>query len=499
MDVTRLSGAPRAADARAPVARDAGPGFDSFLPAPGEAGARFGGAERAERMADERRSELQRVEQRRAEKQRVAERRADERRAEERRADEARAEAREAERRAEARLAAEREAEERRVEERRAEDADAERAEAQRAARAQALEGSAEAEPLTGRPSTDASITTAITDGPQPALAAEASGLAGEPEGLRPGREPAGFARTPDASAFAGPAGLQGLVHWLESRPEAILDGPRAQRAMALAADGPAVDDAEGAEDGLQIAMSDGAAEADGELDADPTAELTRLLEGRKLAGERLEPTTRDAGRAGGDSARSAPTSAGQAGGSSAGQSGLQGGMQGLAGPGASPLTAARIADAGAAARAGSTPTALPEGVDESSIMRQISDALRLRGDRAGRAQTAEIALNPAELGRVRIKIRMQAGAARVLVSAEHAAVGDLLGSGLDQLRRDLMAQGVHVAHLEVRDGLADEGGQRRDAREHDDADDADVPEAHLETPREQSPRRVRSRIDLEA
>lgn len=138
---------------------------------------------------------------------------------------------------------------------------------------------------------------------------------------------------------------------------------------------------------------------------------------------------------------------------------------------------------------------ALPPGVDESSVLRQISDALRL-GDQKNR--TAEIALHPAELGRIKVRIAMEAGAARIFVGAEHAAVADLLSHNLDQLRRDLMAQGVQVSHLEVQSDDAGQHGERREQRPDDDGEGIERPEPRP-APRKRAAARPRGRIDLKA
>ncbi len=109
--------------------------------------------------------------------------------------------------------------------------------------------------------------------------------------------------------------------------------------------------------------------------------------------------------------------------------------------------------------------TRLPAGVDESSIMRQITDGMKLR---LGKKQTAEIQLHPAELGRVSVKLQMEAGIARIFIGAEHAAVADLLSSHLDQLRQELSAQGVQVEHFEVSyhgDDAGDGEGEEGDAQ----------------------------------
>jgi hypothetical protein len=112
------------------------------------------------------------------------------------------------------------------------------------------------------------------------------------------------------------------------------------------------------------------------------------------------------------------------------------------------------------------TPGRLPEGVDELSIFRQISDGMRLRN---GRTQRADIRLSPEELGTVRIQMEMKNGSMRVLMNTENAAVGDLVSNGLDQLRRDMLAQGVYIEHLEVRSELAGQDGQHDQTADEDD------------------------------
>ncbi|MCA9541557.1 MAG: flagellar hook-length control protein FliK, partial [Myxococcales bacterium] len=144
----------------------------------------------------------------------------------------------------------------------------------------------------------------------------------------------------------------------------------------------------------------------------------------------------------------------------------------------------------GGSVRTEAAPLRLPPGVEVSSILRQVSDALRLR---AGARQAAEVHLHPAELGRVRVRVEMDNGVARVLVGAEHAAVADLLANGLDQLRRDLMAHGVHVAHLEVRNDLAGE----RDQREASGQQAQDEPDEAAPKLPVAKPRRRDGRIDV--
>lgn len=108
----------------------------------------------------------------------------------------------------------------------------------------------------------------------------------------------------------------------------------------------------------------------------------------------------------------------------------------------------------------------LPDDVDNLSLIRQVSDEMKLR---FGTNQNVEINLNPAELGRVRIQMQMQGdNTVNLKVSAEHAVVADLLNLNLNQLRRDLLAQGVQVNEVEVN---ADAHGQGNE--QHSDSDDS--------------------------
>ncbi len=111
--------------------------------------------------------------------------------------------------------------------------------------------------------------------------------------------------------------------------------------------------------------------------------------------------------------------------------------------------------------------TRLPAGVDESSVLRQITDGMKLRD--LGRRKEVEIRLDPPELGKVTVRMQMEAGTARIVVGAEHAAVVDLLSQQMEELRRQLMAQGVQVEHFEVSQQAADDGGPGGDAREDGD------------------------------
>ncbi|MCA9558634.1 MAG: flagellar hook-length control protein FliK, partial [Myxococcales bacterium] len=114
--------------------------------------------------------------------------------------------------------------------------------------------------------------------------------------------------------------------------------------------------------------------------------------------------------------------------------------------------------------------------------------------------QRTEIDLNPAELGRVKVRMELENGVMRVVLRAEHAATHDLLGRSLDQLRRDLMAQGVQIGHLEVRQPGDDQRRGRRDSPRDDEGDFADVME--LDEPSSGATRTRRRHdgdVDLEA
>jgi|GEM_PF-3378302 len=113
-----------------------------------------------------------------------------------------------------------------------------------------------------------------------------------------------------------------------------------------------------------------------------------------------------------------------------------------------------------------STLPALPEGVSESAVLRQIDDGLRMVTE--GGRTAAEIRLEPAELGKMHVRLELEGAQARLYVTTEHAGVRDLVAQGLDQLRRDLLAQGLHSVHVEVRQQDQRSGQGRRDERRPD-------------------------------
>ncbi|MEE2755902.1 MAG: flagellar hook-length control protein FliK [Myxococcota bacterium] len=121
----------------------------------------------------------------------------------------------------------------------------------------------------------------------------------------------------------------------------------------------------------------------------------------------------------------------------------------------------------------------LPDGVDDLSILRQISDGLKLK---SGRLQRAQIRLNPEELGTVDIKMQMKGDSVRISVSTEHQSVAEILANNLEQLKREILAQGLHIEHVEVNGQLADDGtGQGSDTTEQDDLQEFEQVENHDE------------------
>jgi len=108
----------------------------------------------------------------------------------------------------------------------------------------------------------------------------------------------------------------------------------------------------------------------------------------------------------------------------------------------------------------------LPEGVSESAVLRQINDGLRMVTE--GGRTAAEIRLEPAELGKMHVRLEVEGAQARLYVTTEHAGVRDLVAQGLDQLRRDLLAQGLQSVHVEVRQQDQRSGQGRRDERRPD-------------------------------
>ncbi len=93
-------------------------------------------------------------------------------------------------------------------------------------------------------------------------------------------------------------------------------------------------------------------------------------------------------------------------------------------------------------------PTLTRENVETPTVVRQLTDALHLQMGK--RVKTAQVQLNPAELGKVDLQMRYEAGGVRIFATVESSATAELLVAGLDSLRAELSAQGVQLDGFEV-------------------------------------------------
>ena len=100
--------------------------------------------------------------------------------------------------------------------------------------------------------------------------------------------------------------------------------------------------------------------------------------------------------------------------------------------------------------------------------LRDVPDAARatLRvATRTNGAATARINLHPADLGGVRITMRVHDGTVAATLAAETPAAAQALAQTASDLRRSLEGQGLHVASLDVHvagDGPASSGGRQK-------------------------------------
>ncbi|MGB0645659.1 MAG: flagellar hook-length control protein FliK [Bradymonadia bacterium] len=112
------------------------------------------------------------------------------------------------------------------------------------------------------------------------------------------------------------------------------------------------------------------------------------------------------------------------------------------------------------------------EDVDKLSVISQISDGLKMN---FGKDQTLEVNLNPAELGRVRLQLEMQGDkTVNIKVSAEHAVIADLLNLNLNELRKDLLAQGVQINQIEVDVDARGQGSEQQEQQPDESEDHVD-------------------------
>jgi flagellar hook-length control protein FliK len=116
-------------------------------------------------------------------------------------------------------------------------------------------------------------------------------------------------------------------------------------------------------------------------------------------------------------------------------------------------------AEPGVATRAGgSTPSAA--AATPASVAGQVAVAIAgANGDRV------EIRLDPPELGRVQIALRVIDGALTAVVLAERAEVADMLRRHAEGLERDLAAAGYEDVTLSFGDGRAEDDAEDREAR----------------------------------
>lgn len=136
-------------------------------------------------------------------------------------------------------------------------------------------------------------------------------------------------------------------------------------------------------------------------------------------------------------------------------------------------LSAATGSTTGNAKTQGGIRTASPAGatfsqilstrLDPASSMEGTARVLAANGG-AGRHQVT-LRLSPAELGELRLDVRMQAGAMSLRVDADNAAAGRLIESRMNELREALSAHGISIERAEVvvrSDASANSGFEHR-------------------------------------
>ncbi|MGB5737777.1 MAG: flagellar hook-length control protein FliK [Woeseia sp.] len=100
---------------------------------------------------------------------------------------------------------------------------------------------------------------------------------------------------------------------------------------------------------------------------------------------------------------------------------------------------------------------------------------------------SADIRLNPAELGPLRVEIKVDDGKTQIHFTAQHAVTRDAIEQALPRLRDLLAAEGLNLTGADVSEhgvqrdqgGQSESGGQQQRAAaldsDHADADPADV------------------------
>ena len=88
--------------------------------------------------------------------------------------------------------------------------------------------------------------------------------------------------------------------------------------------------------------------------------------------------------------------------------------------------------------------------------------------------QTAEIHLNPAELGPLSVKINVQQDSTQVVFTSQHAQVRDALEQQLPRLREMFEEQGLNLVDVEVSDQSLSQGSQSEGESDDDNSSGAD-------------------------
>lgn len=134
------------------------------------------------------------------------------------------------------------------------------------------------------------------------------------------------------------------------------------------------------------------------------------------------------------------------------------------------------------AATAAKTPTLMTTTIDVPVLNENWGNALqdRVLWMTTRNIQNAEIRLNPAELGPIRVQVSVQDDAAQLTFTAQHAQTRDALEIALPRLREMLSENGLSLGGATVSDGDSpdvekDSQSQEAVARESDEFDQDDV------------------------
>jgi flagellar hook-length control protein FliK len=145
-------------------------------------------------------------------------------------------------------------------------------------------------------------------------------------------------------------------------------------------------------------------------------------------------------------------------------------------------ITGLRATFADAQAKAENTPysTTVMNGLDDLEWGQEVSQKIVWLTGKA--IQSAEIHLNPAELGPIDVKISMQSDTAAVTFNAHNASVREMLESNVVRLREMMESNGVDLQEVNVDARQGDERYASKDQDggsdgNRDQADDAEIAE----------------------